>query len=213
MSRTVYDIAILYFTYSFLAWLAETTVATIKEKDFRNRGFASGPFCFIYGFTGALLTIVFQDLRGNVFSFSGMHGSGYRRRMVYRENSGGDEAEEMVGLFRQKVESGRLYLPPVLPALGRTGLCGGTIYQRHHPGPVSYPARPMRKNRYLGTDRSRPAGSVRFPSVYLPYGKKASPPVSMESEIAAMDSAAGRRNLPPHGKPYPAGLPLHCRRV
>ncbi len=67
MSRTVYDIAILYFTYSFLAWLAETTVATIKEKDFRNRGFASGPFCFIYGFTGALLTIVFQDLRGNVF--------------------------------------------------------------------------------------------------------------------------------------------------
>lgn len=67
MSRTVYDIAILFFTYSFLAWLAETTVATIKEKDFRNRGFASGPFCFIYGFTGTLLTIVFQDLRGDSF--------------------------------------------------------------------------------------------------------------------------------------------------
>lgn len=67
MSRTVYDIAILFFAYSFLAWLAETTVATIKEKDFRNRGFASGPFCFIYGFTAALLTIVFQDLRGDSF--------------------------------------------------------------------------------------------------------------------------------------------------
>lgn len=67
MNHTVYDIAILFFTYSFLAWLAETTVATVKEKDFKNRGFASGPFCFIYGFTGVLLTVVLQDLRGNPF--------------------------------------------------------------------------------------------------------------------------------------------------
>lgn len=67
MNQTIYDISILFFTYSFLAWLAETTVATVKEKDFRNRGFASGPFCFIYGFTGVLLTIVFQDLRSDVF--------------------------------------------------------------------------------------------------------------------------------------------------
>lgn len=67
MSYTLYDAAILFFIYSFLAWLAETTVATVKERDFRNRGFASGPFCFIYGFTGVLLTIVLQDLRNNVF--------------------------------------------------------------------------------------------------------------------------------------------------
>ena len=67
MNYTLYDAAMLFFAYSFLAWLAETTVATIKEKDFRNRGFASGPFCFIYGFTGVLLTIVLQDLRNNVF--------------------------------------------------------------------------------------------------------------------------------------------------
>lgn len=67
MNYTFYDIAMLFFTYSFLAWLAETTVATVKEKDFRNRGFASGPFCFIYGFTGVLLTIVFQDLRNDAF--------------------------------------------------------------------------------------------------------------------------------------------------
>lgn len=67
MNHTVYDIAILFFVYSFLAWLAETAVATVKEKDFRNRGFASGPFCFIYGFTGVLLTVVFQDLRNDAF--------------------------------------------------------------------------------------------------------------------------------------------------
>lgn len=67
MNSMTYDLAMLFFTYSFVAWLAETTVATIKEKDFRNRGFVSGPFCFIYGITGTLLTITLQDLRSNPF--------------------------------------------------------------------------------------------------------------------------------------------------
>ncbi|MCI9321074.1 MAG: putative ABC transporter permease [Lachnospiraceae bacterium] len=67
MSQTFYDIIILFFAYSFLAWLAETSVAAIKSKDFRNRGFASGPFCFIYGFTGVLLTVFLQELREDAF--------------------------------------------------------------------------------------------------------------------------------------------------
>lgn len=72
MGYTFYEIGILFFTYSFLGWLAETTVATIKEKDFRNRGFASGPFCFVYGFTGAVLTIFMQDLKKDtLFLFLG----------------------------------------------------------------------------------------------------------------------------------------------
>lgn len=69
---TFYDIAILFFAYSFLAWLAETSVATVKMKDFRNRGFASGPFCFLYGFTGVLLTVFLQDLKDDIlFLFLG----------------------------------------------------------------------------------------------------------------------------------------------
>ncbi len=67
MNHTFYEIAMLFFAYSFLAWLAETTVATIKVKDFRNRGFASGPFCFIYGFTAVILTMFLYDLRDNLF--------------------------------------------------------------------------------------------------------------------------------------------------
>ena len=35
----------------------------IQKKQFRNRGFITGPFCFIYGFTGFLLTFFFQELR------------------------------------------------------------------------------------------------------------------------------------------------------
>ncbi len=72
MNLTFYETAILFFAYSFLAWLAETTVATVKMKDFRNRGFASGPFCFLYGFTGVLLTVFLQELKNDVlFLFLG----------------------------------------------------------------------------------------------------------------------------------------------
>lgn len=67
MKDLFYDMAMLFFAYSFLAWLAETTVATIKMKDFRNRGFASGPFCFLYGFTGVLLTVFLHDLKNDLF--------------------------------------------------------------------------------------------------------------------------------------------------
>lgn len=67
MGITFYETAVLFFCYSFFGWLAETTVATIKEKDFRNRGFASGPFCFLYGFTGVLLEVFLYELKGDVF--------------------------------------------------------------------------------------------------------------------------------------------------
>lgn len=72
MKYTFYEIMILFFLYSFLGWAAETTVVTIKEKNFRNRGFVSGPFCFIYGLAGVVLTIFLQELRNNpVYLFLG----------------------------------------------------------------------------------------------------------------------------------------------
>ena len=61
MNDLFYKISLLFFAYSFLAWLAETAVATIKEKDFRNRGFVSGPFCFAYGLTAVVLTVFFRE--------------------------------------------------------------------------------------------------------------------------------------------------------
>lgn len=72
MDYTFYEIAVLFFVYSFLAWVVETAVATVKVKDFRNRGFASGPFCFIYGFTGVLLAVFLQELKDDIlFLFLG----------------------------------------------------------------------------------------------------------------------------------------------
>ena len=67
MNYTFYEAAALFFTYSFFAWATETMAATIKVRKFRNRGFASGPFCFIYGFTAVILGMFLQDLRREPF--------------------------------------------------------------------------------------------------------------------------------------------------
>lgn len=67
MEYTYYELAILFFLYAFLGWVIETGYATIKNKKFRNRGFATGPFCYIYGVSAVLLTIMLRELRNNWF--------------------------------------------------------------------------------------------------------------------------------------------------
>lgn len=72
MGCTFYEIMLLLFLYAFLGWAAETAAATIKGKTFRNRGFASGPFCFIYGLSAVILTIFLQELKNRpVYLFLG----------------------------------------------------------------------------------------------------------------------------------------------
>ena len=62
----------LLFLYSFLGWAAETAIASGKRKQFANRGFFSGPVCFIYGISAVLMTIAFDELRSSiVFLFLG----------------------------------------------------------------------------------------------------------------------------------------------
>ena len=72
MHYTGMELILLLFGYSFLGWIAETSVATIKNKTYVNRGFVAGPFCFIYGMAGVTLTVFLQDLRNSgVFLFLG----------------------------------------------------------------------------------------------------------------------------------------------
>lgn len=44
------------FLYSVLGWIYETTLCSIRQKRFVNRGFLNGPYCPIYGW-GAVLDI------------------------------------------------------------------------------------------------------------------------------------------------------------
>lgn len=61
---------LLYFTiYSFIGWLMETTFASIYHRKFINRGFLSGSFCPLYGFS-AVLVVVSSKWAGIVFDNS-----------------------------------------------------------------------------------------------------------------------------------------------
>ena len=53
---------LVYFViYSFLGWIYETIVCTIRWKRWENRGFLYGPICPIYG-TGAVGSMIVIDL-------------------------------------------------------------------------------------------------------------------------------------------------------
>ena len=49
---------LLFFIYSVLGWITETTYASIKQKKLVDRGFLIGPYCPIYGF-GAIIGILY----------------------------------------------------------------------------------------------------------------------------------------------------------
>ena len=65
MNLNFYTLSVIYLVYSFLGWVGETVVTTIKGRQFTNRGMASGPFCFVYGTAGVLLAVGLADLRTN----------------------------------------------------------------------------------------------------------------------------------------------------
>ena len=65
MNLNFYTLSVIYLVYSFLGGVGETVVATIKGRQFTNRGMASGPFCFVYGTAGVLLAVGLADLRTN----------------------------------------------------------------------------------------------------------------------------------------------------
>ena len=72
MTYSFYELAFLFFGYSFLGWLLETVVATVKGKSFANRGFISGPFCVIYGLAGIVLAVMLGELKSSLgFLFLG----------------------------------------------------------------------------------------------------------------------------------------------
>ena len=63
MTLNFYTLSVIYLIYSFLGWVGETVVATVKGRRFANRGVAAGPFCFVYGTAAVLITIGLNDQR------------------------------------------------------------------------------------------------------------------------------------------------------
>lgn len=49
MEYTCFDLACLFFVYSFLGWCLEVAYAAVGRKEFVNRGFLNGMLCPVYG--------------------------------------------------------------------------------------------------------------------------------------------------------------------
>ena len=62
MDYTITEMLWLFLIYSFLGWIFEAVVGTIKNKRFTNRGFSTGPFCPVYGIAAVLMQVTLSDL-------------------------------------------------------------------------------------------------------------------------------------------------------
>lgn len=59
MFELTIDEAVLYFyIYSFLGWVYESILVSVREKRWANRGFLIGPICPIYGAGGLLFAMM-----------------------------------------------------------------------------------------------------------------------------------------------------------
>lgn len=66
----------LFFIYSFLGWILETIVATVKQRHLVNRGLVSGPLCILYGIAALIMSFAMHGMTGFwLFLFSIVYGT------------------------------------------------------------------------------------------------------------------------------------------
>ena len=72
LNSSVFTLFNYFIIYSFMGWCIETVYATIKKREFVNRGFLHGPFCPIYGFGTVSIILLLKPIETNyVFLFLG----------------------------------------------------------------------------------------------------------------------------------------------
>ena len=67
MEYTFTQLFWLFLIYSFIGWIIEAAMGTIKNRSFINRGFSTGPFCLVYGAGAILMTVTLTELLDNFF--------------------------------------------------------------------------------------------------------------------------------------------------
>lgn len=57
----------MFFIFTFIGWIHETTVESLYHRKFVNRGSLKGPYIPIYGFGGCLIILCSYPFRANGF--------------------------------------------------------------------------------------------------------------------------------------------------
>ncbi len=71
MEHKVIFLSFIFIVYSFVAWIFETSRASIKQKKFVNRGILNGPFVIVYGLAAVIISIAFFDTKNIPLIFIG----------------------------------------------------------------------------------------------------------------------------------------------
>jgi len=66
---SISTLILLFFSYSFIGWLFEVVLCSIRDRKYVTRGFLIGPICPIYGCGGVVMTLVAQPLKQSVLFF------------------------------------------------------------------------------------------------------------------------------------------------
>lgn len=69
---TFAELCWLFLIYSFIGWIMEAVIGSVKNHRFTNRGFSTGPFCPVYGIAGAIMELTLRELSASpIFLFIG----------------------------------------------------------------------------------------------------------------------------------------------
>lgn len=75
---TFYQVAFLFFTYSFLGWVGEVVFTAAVRRKYQDRGVLSGPLCILYGIGALVITFALRDIRDGwffLFVFSAVYAT------------------------------------------------------------------------------------------------------------------------------------------
>ena len=62
----IYYLILYFFIYGFLGWCTEVAFATVKQRQFVNRGFLNGPICPVYGIGVGSVVILLETKDMNI---------------------------------------------------------------------------------------------------------------------------------------------------
>lgn len=68
MLYTFINYFFLFFLYSIIGWISETTYVAIQEKKLVDRGFLIGPYCPIYGFGAIIMILYLTQYKNNILT-------------------------------------------------------------------------------------------------------------------------------------------------
>lgn len=59
---------LIFFIYAFAGWVMESTMISIQNKKFVNRGFLVGPVCPIYGYGVVLVSVLLKKYQDDILA-------------------------------------------------------------------------------------------------------------------------------------------------